>query len=488
MYQDILEQVVHVLAGRLDEDSAIGRDDIVSFLTTPREDRVYEYDPDDGAPLWCSIDRLVELAPIVLKGICFDKECAGALEELRDVFENLKLVCFYQCEFHLRRLPSLHVDLQFENSVFFVDFEVPLEGSHDIPALFVDCEFRGKVKIVGQDRDAIEWGVFTSAIFKNCQLKSLVVEKTCLRANLFEKTSSDSAALDSLVIRDCVFDAELNLNGCDVGALQIVNARFKRKLILKSASFQSFDVESSQFKALMDCEGASFGRMRMERCRFFDVLNLESARYVGGAESNAASCISFKFCTFDKVINFRNGSFEVELDLRYSNRKELPNFIGVRFNRRARKKTDRETFRIIKNSFEAVGNQVEANAYFAMEMEAYRLELKGQPGKLSERFLLACNGLMSDHGQSYIRPVFLIVLLMGIFQVVRYGFEQNWVFQYCPQVEPYIQVANDWAQGLIVFQLLMKTKGLELVSLFFGLLFSILLWQTLTAIRRHTRK
>lgn len=491
LYQKIFEQIVDSLIGRLDDGETIKIEDVVSFLKTPREDREYKFDPDDGTPLGCPVEELVELEPVFIEGVLFDEESLPALIELRTVFENLKLVCFSQCEFHLNILPRLHVGFQFKNCRILCAFEVPEEPATYVDALFVDCEFSKEVRLFGEGRSVASWGYSLARIFRNCQLKSLVVENTWLQTKLFENTSSHSVALDSLVIRDCIFDAELSLSGFDVNVLQICNAKFKRKIILKAGSFQSFTAESSQFKSMVDCEGARFGRMAIERCRFFDVLSLESVKYAceaSSSEEDEESYVSFKFCAFDKMINFRNVFFEIPLDLRHTNRKELPTFIGAYFTRSSRKKTDRETFRIIKHSFEAVGNQVEANQYFAMEMEAYRKELKGCPGRLSERFLLACNGLMSGHGQSYVRPVFLIVLLMFVFQLVRYGSEQNWLLRLCPQAEPYVQVANGWARSLIVFQPLMKTEGLELVSLLFGLLFSILIWQTLSAIRRHTRK
>lgn len=491
LYPKIFEQLVDALISRLDVGSTIKAEDIASFLKTPLEDRDYECDLDSEWPLWYRIEKLVEIEPVLIEGVLFNEGSFTALEQLGSVFQNLKRVCFFQCEFHLSSLPDLHADLEFKSSAFLSDFEVPPEFSSAVPALFVDCEFNGKVKLLGEDRDGIDWGVFTSTIFKNCQLKDLFIEKTCLEARLFENDSGHLVALDSLLIRDCIFDVEMNFSEFNVNVLQITNAKFKRKLTLRSGSFQSLTAESSQFKSMVDCEGACFGRMIIERCRFFDVLSLESAKYacvVSYSEADAESCVSFRFCTFDKMINFRNVSFGIPLDLRHTNRKELPNFIGSYFARPARKTTDRETFRIIKHSFEAVGNQVEANEYFAMEMEAYRKELKGRPERLSERFLLACNGLMSGHGQSYIRPVFLIVLLMFVFQFVRYGYEQNWLSQLCPQAEPYMQVANGWARSLIVFQPFMKTEGLELVSLLFGVIFSILIWQTLSAIRRHTRK
>lgn len=62
-----------------------------------------------------------------------------------------------------------------------------------------------------------------------------------------------------------------------------------------------------------------------------------------------------------------------------TNFKRLADFYSsqfAHFSDLAAERTDRETFRIIKHSFDAVGNHIEANKYFAHEMQACRRELR----------------------------------------------------------------------------------------------------------------
>lgn len=49
-----------------------------------------------------------------------------------------------------------------------------------------------------------------------------------------------------------------------------------------------------------------------------------------------------------------------------------PDFLGLALAHGAKAGGDRETFHLIKHSFEAVANRVEANRFFGLEMEAYR--------------------------------------------------------------------------------------------------------------------
>ena len=84
----------------------------------------------------------------------------------------------------------------------------------------------------------------------------------------------------------------------------------------------------------------------------------------------------FEYVTFLSFTNFRNTTFYSGLNLENSNLKEAPNFLNIDINP---KFTNRETFRIIKNSFDKIGNNIEANKFFVFEMNKYEEELKKKP-------------------------------------------------------------------------------------------------------------
>lgn len=494
MSQAIFEQAVSVIFDRRVSESNIHRADIEDFLSTASEDRDYEHDygADDDGPLWYQIENLVKLAPIPIRGAKFYENDFDALIQAPQIAYNLNQIRFEGCEFDLMRLPTLMADFQFINCSFLQDFQVPAEGAGDLEALFIGCEFLGGALLIGEDRRGIDWGNGLTAIFKDCSLKNILIERTRLRAKLFGNTKSFEGSMGVLKVIDCQIDAALDISAFSMKGVLVKDTKFKGKVVGKASAFGFWEAEASRFKSAVDFEGATFGRMAFDSCKFFDVLNLENAKFTPcdglDKSTSAEEAVRYRFCTFEKMVNFRNANFDVALDLRHSNRKELPNFLGAVFNRVAGRKTDRETFRIIKNSFEAVGNHVEANEYFAMEMEAYRLELKDRKNKLSERFLLFCNGLLSRHGQSYVRPLgFIIAFMLGL-QLLHFGYEHNWIYSKFPEARPYIELLNDWAGSLIIFKSLLTEKGFEFVSLIFGVIFSILVWQTVSAIRRHTRK
>lgn len=79
--------------------------------------------------------------------------------------------------------------------------------------------------------------------------------------------------------------------------------------------------------------------------------------------------------TFLSFVNFRNATFNSGLDLENANLKEMPNFLNVKL---LSNNTNRETLRIIKHSFDKVGNHIEANKYFSLEMERHKNDMAGE--------------------------------------------------------------------------------------------------------------
>ena len=207
--------------------------------------------------------------------------------------------------------------------------------------------------------------------------------------------------------------------------------------------------------------------------------------------------ILLRYVTFYSFINFRGAQFFLPLDLRNTNRREPPNFLDCVFNKKARKGTDRETFRIIKHSFEAVGNRIEANVFYALEMEAYRRELReaaSQPGghwRLWERLLVSLNFVLSRHGQSYWQPLLGVLFCAAVIALQQANLQHGWLVwpesaTWC--TDPLMNTLNAWASGVIVLRLFYAAfPGHEAFILLMMVMLSTCIWHFLVATRRHHR-
>ena len=145
-----------------------------------------------------------------------------------------------------------------------------------------------------------------------------------------------------------------------------------------------------------------------------------------------------------------------------------------------------------------MGNRIEANAFFALEMDAYRRELReNRRGKRSyipgaEEFLLLLNALISRHGQSYGRPLVWLLGTAALFALQQANWPHRWVaLPACLAnwLVPVGELLNAWAKGLVFFEpLYAKFKCQEALILLVAVLLSTFTWHLLVAVRRHNRR
>jgi len=186
-------------------------------------------------------------------------------------------------------------------------------------------------------------------------------------------------------------------------------------------------------------------------------------------------------------INFRKANFISGLDLAHINLKEPPNFLSATISPY---NSNRETFRIIKYSFDKVGNYIEANKFYEMEMLKLKEELKLQ-NKRSAYFLLRLYEITSNYGQSYIRPIILTLLFSLAYWFLIIGYEHNILYSiYQPAnyiLESISNVFNGISKHIMPISKVLK-EGMEFISLLFYITFTSFIWLIILAIKRSTKR
>lgn len=186
--------------------------------------------------------------------------------------------------------------------------------------------------------------------------------------------------------------------------------------------------------------------------------------------------------------NFRRTNFSSGLDFENSNLKEQPNFLKTKINPI---NTNRETFRVIKNSFDDVGNRLEANRFFVEEMSAYKKELN-DGGDKWDRLIYRANEEISDFGRSYIKPSILLFLSLVIYTSllsIHKSFFESYDYLLHPWFDCLSIQVNEAAKNFLPFsRFLENSSGIEFISLLFYIWFGILIWQIVVAVKRHTQR
>lgn len=410
-------------------------------------------------------------------------------EQLLEPFKHLR---FEECHFYGNRQlwNTWDTALGYTRCIFHSDWQVSdTEAFWGTEALFDRCEFRREVMLAGHGRDVVFLEKL-GAIFQNCRLQELRLESLRLEADLFRNSREIPFQIKALTITDSVLAGKLIIDNIkSMDNLRLTSTRFENKFAMINCECDTFTIKNTNFDGLADFYQSQFENFRIQKTIFRDFSGFEGCCF--GKTPAPKARIVLRYVTFYSFINFRSAIFNQALDLRNTNRQQQPNFLDAKFSQVAAEGTDRETFRVIKHSFDAVGNHIEANKYFAYEMQAYQRELsnearKGGSKNCRERALLWWNGFASNHGQDYLRALGLLTLAVAINAFVLANHKYQWfVLPECLQA-PLWQLAafgNGLANGFLPLRALLgdDLAPLALWVLFAAVVISTLTWHVLVA-------
>ena len=328
--------------------------------------------------------------------------------------------------------------------------------------MFYNCEFQQEITFYGVDFDAP------------------VFSKPNTYGNI------EKRKISKFHIENCSFLEEFTLNNCFIGEFTLDNSIFHSKFEFKENMVDEFNVFDTSHLKFVDMHATKFEKFNIDGSIFEDFVGFENCEF--GVNNGSEEYVSkFTYATFLGFVNFRNTKYDSGLNIASINFKESPNFLNIWVNP---SNTNRETFRIIKHSFDKIGNRIEANKYFVYEMKKYKEELKNSHSK-QERAVLFLNEKISDFGQSYIKPTLWIIATSIIYYLLILGYENNILYNMYPPANNAFsaisEVVNRIAENILPFKKFLK-DGMEFISLLFHIIFAGLIWQTIVAIKRHTRR
>ncbi|MEJ6068525.1 hypothetical protein MT378_12340, partial [Psychrobacter sp. 16-Bac2893] len=314
--------------------------------------------------------------------------------------------------------------------------------------------------------------------------------------------------INQISIKKCYFQLSLKLNGFNednideikqgghiferkdltISNISIIDSKFESKFEIKSRIIEDFKFENSNVEGIFDSFKSEIIEAYFYKSIFKDFAAFEQVKFGIKGNTEEKYTAVFKYTTFESFSNFREAKFYSGLDFERVNLKEQPNFLKAIVEK---DNTNRETFRIIKNSFDDVGNKLEANKFFAEEMAVYKKELDDEGDKW-DRLVYRANEEISDFGRSYIKPSVLLFLSLIIYTSllsIHESFFEHYNYFLHPWVDCLSIQANEVAKNLLPFsRFLEKKSGIEFVSLLFYIWFGILIWQIVVSVKRHTQR
>lgn len=445
-----------------------------------------------------AMERLVKAHRIRLKELTFNPLVDAHQPLWLDVLNKLKNIYFEQCDFSASELILKNAAIWYDECRFGKHWSVTMGKN---PQALVDagdpvynaCQFSGEVSIDGNETDEETLGLY-GVVFQDCKMRSLFVGPMNLTTRLYVAPSepidvinkdrhNTHKTLQDLSAISTVFKKELDLNHLHVGEVGLTNCVFDDGINLSGFVCDRLSLNSCDVDGRFSLDGA-----HAKKVDFRDSHFKRSVIFDGGIYE----VLLFSASSFEQILSLENSEVAEFIGLVSCSLGKQPNFLNCHLSQAVIDVADRETFRIVKNSFDAVGNNIEANRYFSYEMNAYLKELRqNAKGRVGERWLLELNHLISDHGQNYWKPLRLIFILPILYGLALVGYQEQWLYDIDPKLDLVLgnlsHCLNQYAVNFgIGFP--KRAEGIEFIALLLGLVLSGLVWHFLVAIRRHKRR
>ncbi len=396
-------------------------------------------------------------------------------------------------------LQNLHLELENLNIQF------------DLHLVWIDSILRDKVvaehnRSITEDRDKIfSYDKIISINFKNCKFKKLycwnIPDNQILEINItsgsIEELNVNSKIqgkfyinkqygenkevifIDKLIVKDSIFQENFKLHNAQVKILTIEDTDFN-----KHADFFKSKINKG---TLVKDKKENIN----ENDIGFKAINFKGLALFGDTEFGKK--LIFKYVTFESFSHFRKSKLPYGLDLDYSNIQNEMNFFDVEKldSEEAKSNTSQETYRIIKHNFEKIGNKIEANKYFALELEQKKVNLENdEPRKWLDYLVFKIHWLSSEFGTNWFRVLCLIcftsLATVGFihFDILKQLFFHPNLFK----PEYIMKIINEFFQYLYILN---KNEALRLhpaTLIFNKVALGYLYYQFLISIRKDTRK
>jgi hypothetical protein len=145
--------------------------------------------------------------------------------------------------------------------------------------------------------------------------------------------------------------------------------------------------------------------------------------------------ISLKATIFQKLVLFNEVLFKGSLNLSSTIFKDEVNFLGIKNKNGKNLETDniknRETARIIKHSFEKLDNIIEANKFYALEMQKREEELSKEKN-WSDLIVFKFHKISSNHSQDWLLALLWMINLTFVYTAFQFVevVDSHWLYLY----------------------------------------------------------
>ncbi len=426
------------------------------------------------------IDELIRNEKIYFSQISFPNKDSRDMFYYEGLLKKLGKVHFQDCSFYTSWLELEHIECFYQDCEFYEywslkNFKVPQEL--DELEVYNACVFHEDVSASSGDKDKF---ILDNVQFNGCTFeKKLTFENVISKKPIFKDWEGFKSKIKTLKVDSSSFESRFILNNYAIENVLFTNNIFSGKFEFTNNSILDMNIDNCNFEKLAEFYSSKFSKFKIFKSIFNDYTGFEKCEFGEDKNTEDSLLSNFQYVTFLSFINFRNTHFKSGLLFEDTNLKESPNFLNSKINF---DNTSKETFRIIKHSFDKLGNHIEANKYFSLEMKKYKEDIFKVSGWTQEKTIFWLNGLASNYGQSYWKGIKWLLLVSLIYAIIVCLFNCN-VYKNGLVLD----LLNGWSKAILPFGRFLP-KNLEFITLISTVIQSALIWHIVVALKRHTKR
>ncbi len=323
-----------------------------------------------------------------------------------DFIEEKDSIYFENCHFFFNDIThkgnSIFKDskVTFKNCTFISSLNIlPDINYPNIQLTYDNCTFSDTLNIRNID-------IYIT--FNDCSFNDIELKDCNIKNNIFTNKKGIKYNINKFTIDNCTFEKRFTLNNYNIEIFTCINCVFQNKFEFKNNNITKFDIHNSNFEEISDMFASKFIQFKISKSIFNDFSGFENCIF-GTSDKLIEEVAKFEYVTFKDILTLRQTKFLSGLDIENINLQNDANFLKTKVEL---KNTPRETFRLIKHSFDKVGNIIEANKFYSLEMKKREEELKDKEHKdknFLEWLIFKVHGISSDHSQSWVLSLFWII-------------------------------------------------------------------------------
>lgn len=332
---------------------------------------------------------------------------------------------------------------------------------------------------------------------------------------------------EKLIFDDCIFNGDISLSNIS-RELEFNNCKFEYKFTISKKKEKITSFIGCTFQELILQDVDIKNTIKFEKCEIeqFLLKNVDFEFIFSFIETKVKNRIELDHVEFSEEAFFNESIIHDKLDFTKTIFYKQKNFYKLKTE-----VANRETARIIKDSFEQQNNIIEANKFYALEMKEREKELEEEIKKgksIFEWLVFKIHGLASNHSQDWLLPIFWILnisILIPFFKLVcfepleiemtifliMYFYLLIYLVTYSDKyraitiiistvliymtfykLSPSINL-NSMSSNLNPFSIMIESNGrenkdLDFITLIFKSTIAYLIYQLIISIRQNTRR